>query len=146
VPRTTKGHIILIGYGRIGSRIAAELQRGEQPFVIIEDQQDIAQRALQDGHKVVQGSALDTRTLEAAGIEQAGRLLIAIPEGFEGGAIVERVNTLNPNLAVIARAHSDAEIAHLEQLGVPYVVTGEREISARMLSLASQPVMGSARS
>jgi CPA2 family monovalent cation:H+ antiporter-2 len=145
VPRTTKGHIILVGYGRIGSRIAAELQRGEQPYVIIEDQQDIVARAVQDGHKVVRGNALDTRTLEAAGIEQAGRLLIAIPEGFEGGAIVERVHTLNPDLAVIARAHSDAEVAHLEQLGVPDVVTGEREISARMLSLASRPVAESQR-
>lgn len=145
VPRTTKGHIILIGYGRIGSRIAAELQRSDQPFVIIEDQQDIALRATQDGHKVVPGNALDTRTLEAAGIEQAGRLLIAIPEGFEGGAIVERVNTLNPGLEVIARAHSDAEVAHLEQLGVRDVVTGEREISARMLSLASRPVTGGGR-
>jgi len=144
VPRTTKGHIILIGYGRIGSRIAAELQRSKQPFVIIEDQQDIAAQATRDGHKVVQGNALDTRTLEAAGIEQAGRLLIAIPEGFEGGAIVERVNTLSPDLEVIARAHSDAEAAHLIKLGVREVVTGERAISSRMLSLASRPVIGGA--
>ena len=140
VPRTTKGHIILIGYGRIGSRIAAELKRSEQPFVIVEDQPDIVVRAIKEGHKVVRGNALDTRTLEAAGIEQAGRLLIAIPAGFEAGAIVERVNTLNPALDVIARAHSDAEVAHLEQLGVSEVVTGERAISARMLSLASRPI------
>ena len=47
---------------------------------------------------------------------EARYLLIAVPEGFEGGAINEHARHLNPNLQVIARAHSDAEVAHLEAL------------------------------
>ena len=84
---------------------------------------------------MVRGSALEDRHLRAAGINEARRLLIAVPEGFEGGAIHDHARHLNPDLQVIARAHSDAEVKHLEGLGVPHVVMGERELAARMLSL-----------
>jgi CPA2 family monovalent cation:H+ antiporter-2 len=86
--------------------------------------------------EVLRGNAVDQRILEAAGIKQAGHLLIAIPEAFEAGAIFEHARALNPDIRVIARAHSDAEVQHLERLGVPDVVMGEREIASRMLVLS----------
>lgn len=133
----TKGHVILIGYGRVGSLIAQELSSRSKPFIVIEDQPDMAQQARIDGITVLPGNALDPRTLEAAAIVDADTLLIAIPEGFEAGAIFQRALELNPNLRVIARAHSHAEVEHLERLGVRDVVMGEREIAARMLSLSA---------
>src|SRR3546814_1971540 len=98
----------------------------------------MARRAENDDIRVLPGNALDQRTLETAGIKEASTLLIAIPEGFEAGAIFQRAQELNPDLRVIARAHSDAEVQHLERLGVPDVITGEREVAARMLILSAE--------
>lgn len=140
--RIVQGHIILVGYGRVGTRIAAELRRLGRPFVVIEEQADTARRAESDGFDVVHGNAVDARALEAGGIARAGRLLIAIPEGFEAGAIYENARALNPRIRVIARAHSDAEVEHLERLGLHDVVMGEREISSRMLAIASEAANG----
>jgi CPA2 family monovalent cation:H+ antiporter-2 len=134
----TRGHIILVGYGRVGQLIARELKSRRRPFIVIEDQPDTARQAEADGMEMLNGDALDRRTLEAAGIAQSGKLLIAIPEGFEAGAIAAHARELNPEIRVIARAHSDAEVEHLKQLGVSEVVMGEREIAARMSSLVSQ--------
>ena len=134
-PLETKGHVILIGYGRVGSIIAKELAKHGNRPVVIEDEVDMAKQAKADGFNVMPGNALDPRTLEAAGIREASTLLLAIPEGFEAGAIFQHVQGLNSTIRVIARAHSDAEVEHLERLGVPDVVMGEREIAARMLSL-----------
>jgi CPA2 family monovalent cation:H+ antiporter-2 len=61
--------------------------------------------------------------------------LIAIPEGFEAGAIAERARKLCPAIPITARAHSDAEVTHLERIGVNEVVLGEREIADTMLRL-----------
>ncbi len=130
------GHIILVGYGRVGKLIARELAAQAKSLVIVEGQGDKADEAEEAGLKVVRGNALEDRYLLAAGIERAGRLLIAVPEGFEGGAIHEHARALNPTISVIARAHSDAEVMYLEKLGVPHVVMGERELAARMLALA----------
>jgi CPA2 family monovalent cation:H+ antiporter-2 len=136
------GHIVLAGYGRVGRLIAQDLKSSGSSFIIIEDQADIAKRAESDGFKVVKNNALDPRTLETAGIARASQLLLAIPEGFEAGAIFQHARAQNPGLRVIARAHSDAEVEHLEKLGVAEIVLGEREIATRIFELCRRPAAG----
>ena len=133
--RPPVGHVILIGYGRVGKLIALGLTQRDIPFVVIEDDGEKAQEAQEAGLSVIRGNALEDRHLHAAGVGEARRLLIAVPEGFEGGAIHEHARHLNPDLDVVARAHSDAEVDYLEGLGVPHVVMGERELAGRMLAL-----------
>ncbi|SMF78803.1 Kef-type potassium/proton antiporter, CPA2 family [Allosphingosinicella indica] len=141
VPEGTSGHVILIGYGRVGRLIAAGLRKTNREFVVIEDQTDVARKADEDGSTVIMGNATDAKTLDRAGIDTASKLLIAIPEGFEGGAISQKARMARPDLAIIARAHSDAEVEHLTRLGAQQVVMGEREIAAKMLNL-SAPLRG----
>jgi CPA2 family monovalent cation:H+ antiporter-2 len=130
------GHVILVGFGRVGKLIALRLSEKDVHFVVLESDAEKAVEAEEAGLTVVRGSALEDKHLLAAGIKDARTLMIAVPEGFEGGAIHEHARHLNANLNVIARAHSDAEVAHLEALGVPHVVMGERELAARMLALS----------
>lgn len=129
------GHVVLVGYGRVGRLIGEGLARDDRPFVVIEDQADAAERARGVAMDVVVGNAVNPETLTRAGIADAFGLLVAIPEGFEAGGIVERARALNPDIAIIARAHSDDEVRHLERLGARHVVMGERELAARMLEL-----------
>ncbi|MCI4588838.1 Kef family K(+) transporter [Sphingobium sp. BYY-5] len=129
------GHVILVGYGRVGKLIAQRLAERHVHFVVVEGDPERVEEAKDAGVPVVRGNALEDKHLLAAGICEARHLLIAVPEGFEGGAIHEHARHLNANLQVIARAHSDAEVAHLEGLGVPHVVMGERELAGRMLAL-----------
>jgi CPA2 family monovalent cation:H+ antiporter-2 len=134
-----RGHAVLVGYGRVGRIIARGLAEDGGAFVLIEEERDLARQAEADGLHVVAGNAADPRVLEEAGIGEAARLLVAIPEGFEGGAIAEHALALNPSLRVVARAHSDQEVEHLERMGAQDVVMGERETAARMLALALSP-------
>lgn len=139
------GHVILVGYGRVGSRIARALIASGTPYVVIEDQTDTADQAEADGARVIRGNAADPHMLELAGVASAARLLVAIPHGFEAGAVFEQARRLNPQIAVAARAHSDDAVAHLERLGVPVVIMGEREVATRMAALATteaEPVPG----
>lgn len=131
------GHVILIGYGRVGRLIAGTLRDAGRPFVLVEDQKDIAAHAAAAGLTVISGNATEPDVLEEAGLRHAARLLIAIPEGFEAGGIAARARAVNPVIQIIARAHSDAEVAHLTRQGSDSVVMGEREIARRMLELAT---------
>ncbi|OYX48747.1 MAG: Kef family K(+) transporter [Sphingomonas sp. 32-66-10] len=131
------GHIVLVGYGRVGKLIARDLLARKRPFILIEDQADIANVAKEAGLDVVRGNGVDPEALKAAGVDRAAKLLIAIPHGFEGGAVVQAARELNPGIAIVARAHSDAEVEHLEARGAGDVVVGEREIASRMLSLCA---------
>lgn len=131
-------HLILIGYGTVGRLVAAGTREAGRAIVLVEDQADVARRAEANGFTTVRGNAADPYVLEQAGIREASKLLIAIPEGFEAGGIAERARSLNPNVVVIARAHSDAEVEHLGEHGADFVVMGEREIATRMLTFAAQ--------
>ena len=144
--RLREEHVILVGFGRVGRMLSQRLTAAGMPVVVIEEELDIARAAKALGLSVVRGNATDDQVLRAAGIDHASKLLIAIPEGFEGGAIAERARRLSPDLTIIARAHSDAEVAHLERLGADQVVMGERETARQMFELAGLPPSGAAAS
>ena len=72
--------------------------------------------------------------LAAANPAGAHHLLVAIPEAFEAGQIVEKARSLNPSIEIIARGRTDAEVQHLMQHGANLAIMGEREIALGMLA------------
>jgi len=129
-------HIIVVGYGRVGKFVAADLGVRKRRFVMIEDQSDVISLAKEAGLETVRGNAATQDILMEAGIDRASHLLIAIPEGFEAGGIAELARKLQPDIKIIARAHSAEETRHLLAHGANKVVMGEQEI-ARQLVLAT---------
>jgi len=126
-------HIILVGYGRVGKLVAVGFRERQRGFVVVEEESDIARAAEADGLTVVRGNATVADILSQAGISRAKLLFLAIPEGFEAGAVAERARKLQPDIRIIARAHSDEEVEHLKRLGANQVIMGEREIARVML-------------
>lgn len=135
--RERREHVILVGYGRVGKLFAGDARENHRALVVIEDQADVARTASEMGFTVLTGNAADARVLAEAGIEAASKLIIAIPEGFEAGAIAKRARGMNPRLTIFARAHSDAEVEHLKQFGADHVVMGEHEIARRLVELVA---------
>jgi CPA2 family monovalent cation:H+ antiporter-2 len=74
-----------------------------------------------------------TQILAAANLAKARTLLVAIPDTFEAGQIVQQARALNPTLEIIARAHSDAEADHLRSYGASSVVLGEQELANALI-------------
>ena len=127
-------HVVLIGYGRVGRIVAADLKEKQVPFLLIEEIRPAAQQARNAGIEVIHGNAADSDILEAANIPGARCLLVAIPDAFEGGQVVAQARALNPVLPIIARSHSDEETEHLKKHGATKVIMGEHEIAVAMLS------------
>ena len=130
-------HLIVVGYGRVGKFVAEGLKSTNREFVLIDDQADVVSLAEKAGVSTVRGNAATTDILREAGIDRATHVLLAIPEGFEAGGIAELAKKLNPNVQVIARAHSNDEVEHLLRLGASRVIMGEREIARQMLLLSA---------
>jgi CPA2 family monovalent cation:H+ antiporter-2 len=135
-PAQQPRHDVLIGYGRVGSLVGAALRRSGAELVVIETNEDGIEKARRDGAEVFVGNAADPEILAEANLASARRLFVTIPEAFEAGQVVEQARKINPMLEVLARAHSDAAVEHLQRLGADLVVLGEREIAERMLERA----------
>jgi K+:H+ antiporter len=139
-PTRVTDHAVLIGYGRVGRLVAQGLAERGWPILVIEDAEDAFERAKAGPGEAIQGNAADDRVLAAANLSNARILLVAIPNAFEAGQIVEQARAANPGLEIIARAHFDAEVEHLMRHGADTVIMGEREIARSMLERAARQV------
>ncbi|MDR6663508.1 YbaL family putative K(+) efflux transporter [Tardiphaga sp. 804_B3_N1_9] len=128
-----KDHVVLVGHGRVGSVVSRALRLNNTPLLVIEDTPGVVERLQKEGVEVVTGNAAAPDMLQAANVMGARGLLVAIPDAFEGGQIVAKARALNPTLPIIARAHSEEEIAHLKHHGANVVIMGEQEIAKAML-------------
>jgi CPA2 family monovalent cation:H+ antiporter-2 len=137
---TLTDHDVLVGYGRVGSLIGPGLLAAGRPLLVITDDDAGVEAARAAGAEVVVGNAADPEVLAAANLAAARRLFCTLPEVFEAGQVVEQARAANPRLEILARAHSDEAVAHLESHGATTTVLGEREIALRMLEKAgAQP-------
>ena len=131
---TLADHIVLVGHGRVGSVVSRALRAAGMPFLVIEDDAQLIERLQKDGVEVLAGNANAPEMLEAAKVQAARALLVAIPDGFEGGQVVLKARAAKPDLTIIARAHSDEEVAHLKRQGANLVIMGEEEIAKAMIA------------
>ena len=132
-PTRLEDHVVLVGHGRVGSVVSQALSdRGIKLFVIEDDEDEVAELKAQD-IAALAGNAADPHVIEAANLRAARCLLVAIPNAFEGGQVVQQARAINPGLTIVARAHSEAEILHLKKHGASLVIMGEHEIAMAMV-------------
>jgi CPA2 family monovalent cation:H+ antiporter-2 len=127
-------HVVLIGYGRVGSIVSAGLLEKRSPLLVVEEIRPNAQKAREAGLETIHGNAANREVIEAANLGAASCLLVAIPDAFEGGQVVAQARNLNPALHIVARSHSEEETAHLKKHGADRVIMGEHEIALAMLA------------
>jgi CPA2 family monovalent cation:H+ antiporter-2 len=128
-------HVVLVGHGRVGSVISEGLAKKNMPLLVIETVEDRLAELRERGIETIAGNAADPEVIGAANIGNARCLLVAIPDAFEAGQVVEQARALNPKLSIIARAHSEAELLHLKRHGASIVIVGEHEIGRAMVQL-----------
>ncbi|MDP2372268.1 NAD-binding protein, partial [Reyranella sp.] len=130
---TLAGHVILVGYGRVGSLVGEALQRDRRPMFVIDDAVTTVDLLKVAGVEALTGNAARPELLVAANVRHARLLIVAIPNGFEAGHIIQQARLANPDIEIITRAHYDAEVEHLSKLGANRVIMGEREIARAMI-------------
>ncbi len=133
VMTSLSGHDVVIGYGRVGSLVGAGLVRDGAKVLVIEAGETASTRARNDGAEISRGNAANPAVLAAANPAGARRLYVTIPEPFEAGQVIQQARLANPTIDILARAHTDAAVEHLDRLGANLVVLGETEIAHRML-------------
>jgi monovalent cation:H+ antiporter-2, CPA2 family len=132
-PTALMNHTILVGYGRVGKIISTALRERKEPFLVIEASEPLIAELRETNIEEIAGNAARPDVLKAANLTGAKCVIIAIPEAFEAGQIVQQARVANPASHIVARAHSDAEVDHLHGLGADTVIMGEREIAREII-------------
>ena len=122
-------HTIVIGYGRVGQELVRLLSERGVPIALIEEDMDRVIQARGSGIAAVRGNAVLPQVLAIARPEAASLAILAIPRALEAGEVIAQLRALNPDITVLARAHSEAEVKHLLAHGADAAVLAERELA-----------------
>ncbi|HQR90678.1 MAG TPA: NAD-binding protein, partial [Caulobacter sp.] len=136
-------HALLVGYGRVGKRVAEGL-KGRTPLVVIEDDPERAAELRAAGYETVNGNAVLPEVLLKAGLDKATHLFVAVPSPFEAARIIEQARAANPKAEIIARAYTDADVELLKSMGATHALVGEDEIAKGMLARAPKKKLAAA--
>lgn len=131
-PSLLTGHVVLVGYGRVGQRIAQILTERGIPYVVAEQNRELVEQLRSRQVPAVSGNAVDPAVLIQAHIARAGMLVIATAETLHVRKMLDIARTLNPKIEAVLRTHNDeeAELLRREQLG--QVFMGEHELALGM--------------
>lgn len=107
-----ENHIVIIGYGRMGSFIGKAVPEGKR-VLVIESQPNRVRAAKADGFKVIGGDASSEILLQAANLEKAAIVVMTVPDPLISTVAQELIYSINPRLRVLARATS---LEHMQKL------------------------------
>lgn len=131
-----QGHIIIAGYGRVGRYIADLLARQDLAYVVIERDQSRLEALKAASVPVIYGDAGSPVVLEAAGLQRARLLLVAVSASIDVETIVRQARALNSGLRIVARATQLGQLEVLRGLGIHEVVQPEFEAGLEMVRQA----------
>lgn len=126
-------HVIICGYGRIGSAIGDSLERFDIPQVVVEFDRQITTHLKERGISAVYGNAANEGVCRAARPDEAALAVIALPDFFQSRQAFLNLKRLNPKLPILVRAHWDEERQELFREGVTEVIQPEFEGSLEMI-------------
>jgi CPA2 family monovalent cation:H+ antiporter-2 len=126
------GQVVLVGYGRVGRRIADALLAQRIHFVVAEQNRELVEKLRARDIPAVCGDASDPAVLVQAHIARAGMLVIATPDTLAARKMVETARALNPKIALVLRTHSEEEAELLQRDNVGKVFMGEHELAQGM--------------
>jgi len=126
------GQVVLVGYGRVGQRIAAALQQQGIPTVVVEQNRELVESLRERGLAAVSGDAVEPEVLIQAHIANAAMLVIATPDPLGVRPMVTTARQLNPGIEVVVRTHSEDESELLRRDDMGTVFYGEEELARGM--------------
>jgi CPA2 family monovalent cation:H+ antiporter-2 len=125
-------HVVLVGYGRVGRRIADALTASHVPFVVAEQNREMVERLRAQGVQAVSGDASEPEVLIQAHIAQARMLVIATPDTLDVRQMIASARALNPAIETVVRTHNEAEARLLDSEKAGTVFFGEHELALSM--------------
>ena len=126
-------HVVLCGFGRVGSAIGEALETFGVPWIAIEHDVDIARALRARGVPSLFGNAARRSVLMRAGVDRAALVIVALPDIEPARIAARRARRLNPQVPILARAHGRTEAESLRAVGATEVIQPELEASGTLI-------------
>ncbi len=127
-----ENHVIVCGYGQVGRNLVKQLEGHNISFLVIDQSERVAQQLRQKGIPYLYGNVCSLQVLEAAGVDRAMAMAIAIPDSMSTRLGLKRSLEFAPDLDIVVKANRYKDIQLLYQLGAREVVEPNFEASLEL--------------
>jgi CPA2 family monovalent cation:H+ antiporter-2 len=128
-PDSPHHRAVVVGYGPIGQTVARLLRDNGIAPTIIELNRDAVRRLREAGMAAVYGDASHRETLQSAGVDSAGSLILSAAGMHASPEVIRLARELNAAIRILARAVYVHELSALRQAGADHVFAGEGEVA-----------------
>ncbi len=132
-------HYIICGYGRVGQRLAEDLENADRPCVVIEMDPDEIETLQEKEILYVKGNAEKDDVLKRAGIERARCLILTLPEDSSNVFVALTAREINSNLFILARTVDHDNRNKLLHAGADKVIAPSEVGADRMAQVVLRP-------
>lgn len=141
VASTLNNHIILIGLGHLGYRVALKLHEIGETIAVVEfsTEADTVTTVKSWGIPVIHEDATRPATLEAVNIKNARAIIMASQNDAMNLQIALKARSLNPNIQVVIRIFDD-DFAHALQEQFGFIALSATEMAAPVFAAAAAGV------
>ena len=126
------GQVVLVGYGRVGKRIAALLDQHQIPYVVADTNRDLVEHLRANNIPAVCGDAADANVLIQAHIAKAGLLVAATSNTFHVRQMVEIARKLNPKIETVVRTDNEEEAELWVKENIGRVFLSDQQLAGGM--------------
>lgn len=131
-----QGHVVILGYGRVGELTGHALSSLQRDFVIIEGDLPRARTLSRSGLNVIWGDAASEHVLSRANVDRATLIVSALPDENSTLLAINNLRRIAPAIPAVVRARARDELRELARLGVEEVVVPEYEGGLELMSQA----------
>jgi monovalent cation:H+ antiporter-2, CPA2 family len=123
------GQVVLVGYGRVGQRIAKTLSEHNIPFVVVDINRDLIEKLRDANMPAVCGDASNPEVLIQAHIVNASLLIAATSNTFHVKNMIDTARQLNPTIETVIRTHNEEEATLWERENIGKVFLSEQQLA-----------------
>ena len=141
VVSTYSNHIVLIGLGHLGFRVARELGNIGEDLVVIEQDPaaDLLKQAQAMDVPIIQADATKPETLEAAGVPRARAIIVCTSNDTLNLQMAIKIRTLNQTARIMVRVFDEDFARQIEnQFGIDYVFSASTLAAPSIAGAATQ--------
>ena len=133
---TNNAPIVIVGFGRVGTRIGQILSMAKIPFVAVDYDAKIVEEQRKKGYSVYFGDVLKPNFLEDIGVKDAKTSLVTLNDPEVSVKVVSLLNKNHPELNIYARGHDLEQCTELKKSGASRVVSENIEASIELSQMA----------
>ncbi|PHS74424.1 MAG: potassium transporter KefC [Rhodospirillaceae bacterium] len=124
--------VIIVGFGRVGRRVANMLDEAKTPYTAIDYNADIVNQYRLKGYPLYFGNAGSLDVLISVGAKNSRVVIVTIDQTETSKHLVAKLRKLSSTLHIVARGKDSEHCLHLRQAGANETISEAFEASLQL--------------